>query len=150
MRSDNWPCSYPRRGPNRRELIKPDGLLLSAVAEPRIDVIYRFLIKINPRAATSLRLSRPLVKSAVNLTTRNMKRFGSICMNGRPLSIQDSRRTKDTRELSAQRKTYSKYIFASTIRSFLPERYFNLSSLWMLFQEYFIICDNICIYAYIL
>lgn len=57
MWSDNWPCSYPRRGSNRRELIKPDGLLLSAVAEPRIGVMYRFLIKTHPQAATSLRLS---------------------------------------------------------------------------------------------
>jgi len=44
----------------RRELIKPDGLLLSAVAGPRIAVMYRFLIKTHPRAATSLRLSRLL------------------------------------------------------------------------------------------
>lgn len=149
MRPDNWPCSYPRRGPNRRELIKLDGLLLSAVAEPRIDVMYRFLIKINPRAATSLRLSQPLVKPAVNLTTRSMKRFGSICTNGRPLSAQDSRRTKDTREIISTRKDIKQVcFFASTIRSFPPERYFDVTFFYS--RVFYVFYYMRQMYAYIL
>lgn len=116
--------------------------------------MYRFLIKTHPQAATSLRLSHslplslvfsPLVRLAVNLTTRDMKRLslGSTCMNRAPRGetvfffFFDTRCAEDTRLLSVQKKTYvTAYVFASP--SALQKNFPTLhSSLNIFSRDYF-------------
>lgn len=159
MRPDNWPCSYPRRGPNRRELIKPDGLLLSAVAEPRIGVMYRFLIKTHPRAATSLRsLSRPSSNRQLiwQLAIRGGNASVPPVRTHRGETVFDMGFPKMRRryvKLSVQKETHNKYVFAGatrysfhlTIRS-IPKTL--LRSFWnsffskLLYSHLFIILDK--------
>jgi len=133
MRPDNWSCSlYPRRGPNRRELIKPNGLLLSAVAKPRIDVMYRFLIKTYPRAATSLRLSRLLAPRQFDNSRYETPRFHPYEWKT-AFDIRFLKGRGYARIIGSKKNVQQVYFWQCGIS---PSS--SLRSPWMFFQQHFI------------